>query len=383
MANFCSSCGRAVSPDARFCAGCGNSLEDVEQPAAPEPEAEEQPAPEPELSEEQPPLEPEPSPPPPTPSSTATLDAYLAKIEASFMRTWRQLFNVDEPEPSQEQPADDKGRSAIPRVLKGCGIAVGVVVGLFLLLVIVVAIFAPAEDEDDTEISAPAPAEQTEQPAPTAKPEPTPVPLPLCQRPDEREYLETLYGLETAYMEDRERVALLMDDVGDNPLVLLEPRWRNSVKQSTERYVETVEAKLALRAPDSLSEIDQAARNLAEEEMEIDRLLQAAMKELDAEQYDQGLNTFLESGEQAERVLGYQADFNDTLLRVCGEDKTTAPAGTENPARTENADAPLCQRGPEAAYLAQIQEVQSNLHAIVCRCCRAALGGARDPAPVG
>ena len=166
MANFCSSCGQAVSDEARFCAECGNRLEDVEQPAAPEPEdSEEQPAPEPELPAEQPPLEPEPeerltpepepSPPPPRPSSTAALDAYLAKIEASFMQTWRQLFNVDEPEPSQKQPADDKGRSALPRVLKGCSIAVAAVVGLFLLLVIVVAIFAPAEDEGDEEDGAP------------------------------------------------------------------------------------------------------------------------------------------------------------------------------------------------------------------------------------
>ena len=42
MANYCSACGQAVAPDAKFCAGCGSALGDT------------QPEPEPEDTEEQP-----------------------------------------------------------------------------------------------------------------------------------------------------------------------------------------------------------------------------------------------------------------------------------------------------------------------------------------
>lgn len=81
------------------------------------------------------------------------------------------------PEPPREH---NEGRGAM-RVLKGCGIAVGVMVGLFIVLLILGAIFGEPRDEDGMKtpapVSTPVPtATPSPEPAAATIPEPTPAP---------------------------------------------------------------------------------------------------------------------------------------------------------------------------------------------------------------
>ena len=82
-----------------------------------------------------------------------------------------------EPDAPAEQPPEppaerNEGRGAM-RVLKGCGIAVGVVVGLFIVLLILGAIFGEPRDENDTETPAP---RQSKRPTPSRKSSPPRLP---------------------------------------------------------------------------------------------------------------------------------------------------------------------------------------------------------------
>ena len=321
MANFCSACGIAVSPDARFCTGCGNRLEGVpeqprqtaasepEQPAVPEPEPApeppvEPPAPEPELpaqppkpsapEHEQPAADPAPQPPvePPAPG---------------------------EPDTPAEQPpkppAERNEGSGAMRVLKGCGIAAAVVFGLFIVLIILAAVFGEPRDEKDTETPSPAPVQETsteqkEQPAPTAKPEPTTTPIPLCKREAESQYLVALLEFMDVIGTSSTNAGERFLEMGQNPALLLNTEWREGLTLSMGLMLYAATSISELEAPNSLDEVDKVAKRMASQLEDALYLTAAAIDDIDPDKLAQANQIFLE-------LPQLTLEIGDTTSRVC------------------------------------------------------------------
>ena len=262
MANFCSVCGQAVAPDASFCSRCGHRLEDStstepEQPA-------EQPAPAPELERER----------SQGPPSFAEFD--------SNRRNW----------------------------FIGCG----AVAGFFILLLILAAICVPAEEE--TETPTPAPAEQTEtkleQPAPTAQPEPTATPVPVCEGEDERAYITDFDNYMQMIGPRAGTLSKLLSDAGRNPLLVMDPKWTEDTGFAIGFISIGADEIIGLKAPDSLTEIDQSAKAMARE-------LRAAM-----DLYVEGIDGFdadklVRGGERMLKATEHMEDTYVAFDRLCGE----------------------------------------------------------------
>ncbi len=341
MANYCSACGQAVAPDAKFCANCGSALEDTQ------PRESDLPATEPEqptIEPEQPATDPAPEPEPPSPSSTEEIDSYLAKIEASVIRTWRQLFNIPEPqtpahepkqpvpeplepeqssqppetsvpEPSQPAPEQRNEGGGASRVLKGCGIAVGVVVGLFIVLLILGAIFGEPRDEDGTKAPAPVQetnTEQKEQPAPTAQPVPTATPIPLCKREAESQYIVALAEFMDVIGTSSADAGERFTELGQNPALILTSEWRDGLALSMGIMLFAATSISELEAPESLDEVDEVAKRMASQLEDALYLSAAAIDDIDPDKLEQANQIFLE-------LPKLTLEIGDITSRVCGQ----------------------------------------------------------------
>ncbi len=299
MANFCSACGASVTPDAKFCANCGSALEDAQ------PRESDLPATEPEqptIEPKQPTTDPIPEqPPPPPPSSTEQIDSYLANIEASVIRTWRQIFNIPEPEqssqppetsapePSQPAPEQRNEGGGASRVLKGCGIAVGVVVGLFILLLTLVAIFGEPRDEDNTET----PARHASA---------------LCDRPAEAAYLRDLDSAMSNAEAGGAVVSRLMLELATGNIT---PRLLEDLKAGIAVVLEGADEILGLTPPDTLSEIDSEAKRMAREIRASMNLYEDALRDGDGSALQKGTT-------RINNATGYMESMMEAWVRVCG-----------------------------------------------------------------
>ena len=332
MPNFCSNCGQAVAPEASFCSNCGHRLEDS-APAEPE-----QPAP-------------PPTPPKPEPEKTQGIDDALGSVGAWFKR---EIVDVQPPkyepraqrpapaEPEQpespraEQPAapppappvERSGGRGAMKVLKGCGIAAGVVVGLFIVLMILAAIFGEPRDEDDTD--APATPERQEQVSeteptstpvptpervsesePTATPKPTATPIPLCKREAESIYIVALADFMDVIGTSSVSLGERFTELGQNPALLFTSEWRDGVTLSMGIMLFAATSIIELEAPDSLDEIDKVAKRMARQIEDALGLYASAIDDIDPDKLEQANQIILQSTQLV-------FETGDIASRVCG-----------------------------------------------------------------
>ena len=207
------------------------------------------------------------------------------------------------------------------RVLKGCGIAVGVVVGLFIVLLILGAIFGEPRDENDTETPAPAPVQETnteqkEQPAPTAKPEPTntpeptATPIPLCKREAESQYIVALVEFMDVIGTSSTNAGERFVELGQNPALLLTSEWREGLTLSMSIMLYAATSISELEAPDSLDEVDKVAKRMASQLEDALYLTADAIDDIDPDKLAQANQIFLELSQLT-------LEIGDTTSRVC------------------------------------------------------------------
>ena len=329
IANFCSECGQAVAPDVSFCSNCGHRLENS-VPAEPEQPAEPPPA-------EWPP------PPKPEPEKTQAIDNAIGSLIRFCVNTWYQLFNVQppkseppverpaptEPEPRAEQPPvprveRNEGRGAM-KVLKGCGIAVAVVVGLFIVLLVLGAIFGESQGDGQTDapvapkrqeqVSEPEPTatrKPTAAPIPTATPELAATPIPLCEREAESAYMVELAEFLHLIGPSSLSAGQLFTEMGQNPALLFTSEWREGIALSMGIMLLAATSISELEAPDSLDEIDKVAKRMAHHLEEALLLSAEAIDDLDADKLEQANKIFLELPQLTNEITA-------TSSRVCGE----------------------------------------------------------------
>ena len=132
------------------------------------------------------------------------------------------------PEPDPSAPEPERLHTQGPRSFaefdsnrRNWFIGCGAVAGFFILLLILAAICVPAEVDD------------TEPPALTAKPEPTTIPLPVCERYTEGVYLGEIKHLyQGKFSVGSARVEEKLPALAQNPLVVLDSRWRDDMSDA-------------------------------------------------------------------------------------------------------------------------------------------------------
>lgn len=233
------------------------------------------------------------------------------------MRTWRQHFKIPEPqsnastpaepqapeeqppEPSIERPARkarldkvvawEPKRSKGGRVLRGLGIGVVVTFGALAWLVVIAQVCAP---DDDTETSARHASA-------------------LCDRPAEARYLAGIDRAMVSAEAGGDDLSRLMDELARNPALVLHPDFVRDLKAGIALMRSGVDELIDLQAPDSLSEIDREAKNMARELHASLNLYSVAIDDIDGSKLNQGTERILNAADYMESMM-------ETWARVCG-----------------------------------------------------------------
>ena len=275
MANFCSACGAAVSPNARYCANCGSVLEDV-QPREPEPDPE---------------LVPE-----PPPARRRAFAVFLDDLERAVLGAARWVLRVDElkaaldrrrrrvrlDKTDSEPTESDKKQNMGKRIGVGCGLALGAV---FLLLILA----SMCIPDDDTET----PARQA-----TA----------LCDRPAEAAYLRDIDSAMNSVEAGGADVSRLFAELATGNITA---RMLEDLNMGLAVVRDGADEILGLQAPDSLSQIDSEAKRMARELRASTGLYEDALRDGDGIALREGTT-------RINNATGYMESMMETWARVCG-----------------------------------------------------------------